>query len=235
MKKPNSILFTVIALFTLTLSSPASMNVLEWNDNHMTPSEIKFNPGDIIPITYSVPALAQDCLEFQNEQVTIYRCGDNMRVNTWTSPAEWQVKEVVRGDLTRDGKVEFGLLVWRPFEPWPIDKFLPNPGRIANFHNDQNLSCHFILIGWDGEKYREIWAGSALANPISHLQVADINQDGYDELVAIEGKYESSINGNLTIWKWQGFGFTLVDRIKGVFSNYSLYKSGQNVVLVPGS
>ena len=146
-----------------------------------------------------------------------------------------KVKEVVRGDLDRDGKDEFGLLVWRPFKPWPIDKFLPNPGRIANFHNDQNFSCHFILIGWDGEKYREIWAGSALADPISHLQVADINQDGYDELVEIEGKYDSSTNGNLTIWKWQGFGFTLIDRIKGVFTNYSLFMFGQNVVLVPGS
>lgn len=235
MKKLNSILFALIALLTLSLSSPASMDVLVWNGSEMISSNEKIMDGEAIPVVSSIQFPVLDCYDIQNERVMIYRCGENKNGEPWVSPSDWQIKQVIYADLNRDGTEEFGLLVWRPFKPWPIDKFLPNPGRIADFHDDQNLSCHFILIGWDGGKYRELWAGSALADPISHLKAADINQDGYDELVAIEGKYDSSADGNLTIWKWQGFGFTLLDRIEGVFSNYTLFSSGRNVILVPDS
>ena len=34
------------------------------------------------------------------------------------------------------------------------------------------------------------------------------------------------------LWEWQGFGFTLVDRLEGNFSNYSIIvNDGQLIVL----
>jgi hypothetical protein len=142
------------------------------------------------------------------------------------------VKEVIASDLNRDGDQEFALLVWRPYEPWPIDRFLPQGGRIANFHDENGRSCHLILIGWDGEKYRELWAGSAMADPISHIAAGDIDDDGYDELLGIESRYDHPEVGNLVIWKWQGFGFTLQDRINGKFSRFILVYSGDHLVVV---
>lgn len=163
-----------------------------------------------------------DCMAWQHQQVMLYPCGGEEVNLAWQSPANWQVRQVVTGDLNRDGTVEFGLLVWRPFSPWPIDKYQPYPGRIAGFHNEEGLSCHFILVGRDGAGYRELWAGSALADPISDLSVADYDQDGVEELLAIEGTYASPGHGNLTVWRWQGFGFSLVERVDGDFRHYTV-------------
>jgi hypothetical protein len=232
MKKRKFILLAIIILLAGSLASPGIFHAWVWDGQELVRNRE--------PLNYALYKSSQpestlkelDCMEMHDGEVTIHRCSDETQSTDWSSPADWQVKEVVSGDLNRDGVEEFGLLVWRPFKPWPIDKFLPTAGRIADFHNSQGLSCHFILIGWDGEQYRELWAGSALADPISQLQVADIDQDGYGELIEIEGKYDSAENGNLLIWKWQGFGFTLMDRVKGVFSQYSLIQSGNHLVVI---
>jgi len=232
MKKHNFILFSILSLLAWALASPGVFHAWAWNGNQMVQVS---EPYEFTQLNSSQPKSMSDgadCLDLHDGMVKIHRCSDETNNSTWISPVDWQVKEVVHDDLDRDGAVEFGLLVWRPFKPWPIDKFLPHAGRIADFHNDQNLSCHFIVIGWDGEKYRELWAGSALADPISRLQAADIDHDGYLELIGIEGKYDSPDHGSLTIWKWQGFGFTLMDKIDGDFSDYSLVQSGENLFLL---
>jgi hypothetical protein len=232
MKKPNFILLAVIGLLAVILISPEFFRAWEWNGQEL----VKLNtPADLNTSDFFQPVPLStnlNCLDLVNETVMIHQCGEESRTTNWVSPADWQVKEVVRGDLNRDGVEDFGLLVWRPFKPWPIDKFLPTAGRIATFQNIQGLSCHFILVGWDGEKYRELWAGSALVDPISQLKIVDIDKDGYDELIAIEGKYNSSESGNLTIWKWQGFGFTLMERVEGVFSRFFLARYGDRLVVL---
>ena len=175
----------------------------------------------------------QDCLVYQDQAVRIMDCQRPEDPPKWQSPQDWKVTEALSADLNRDGSRELVMLVWRPFKPWPIDSFLPHGGRIEDFHDRSGMSCHVILVGWDGEKYRELWAGSALIDPVFGLRAADLDQDGHQELAALEGRYDSSNRfGNLTVWDWSGFGFKLRARLEGKFSEFGIVSVDNTVLII---
>jgi hypothetical protein len=161
------------------------------------------------------PAMASDLdadgrierLEVSAGRALLTRDGSEI----WSSPPEWDVKEARITDLDHDGSSEISLLIWREFAPWPIDAYIPRPGRIDSFHDRGGRSCHLILIGWRRGGYAELWAGSALSQPLRSFDVADLDGDGAQELVALEGSYDRSRSSGSTIgvWDWNGFGFTL--------------------------
>jgi hypothetical protein len=145
----------------------------------------------------------------------------------WQSPDEWRVSEAEIADLNHDGIYEVVLLVWRAFQPWPVDEILPYGGRIESHQNHEGQSCQLILIGWQRDDYREIWAGSALANPISNVMVADLDGDGLMELAALENDYDAKQKGGqLTIWRWIGFGFSLLDRSESRWERLTIMGDG---------
>jgi hypothetical protein len=129
-------------------------------------------------------------------------------------PISWHILTTLYADLTRDGLPECVLLVWRPWKDWPIMQWSDTPSPIAAHRDAQGDSAHVILIEPDaqGEGYRELWAGSALALPIVQIAAGDVDGDGWDELVALEGDYASGRYGparHVAVWRWNGFGFTL--------------------------
>ncbi len=171
-----------------------------------------------------------DCLVLGKGALKITDCGQTTH---WQSPENWQVKEAQITDLNRDGEDEVTLIVWRQFQPWPIDRYLPSGGRIATFHDRQNMSCHVILIGWRDGIFVEKWAGSALAQPIFSLSAVDVTGDGYQELIALEGNYDTPQNkGQLTIWQWQGFSFALHARHQATSRSYNLFESSNRIWIV---
>jgi hypothetical protein len=156
----------------------------------------------------------------------------------WNSPPEWQVAQAAFSDLDRNGVVEVTLLLWRPFRPWPVDEWLPNDGRIKDFHNATGQSCHIILIGWRQGAFREIWAGSAMADPVTAFANADLDGDGFEELVTLENRYtdpDSASARVLKAWEWNGFGFTVVSYRNGSYNKMTLIRddTGQVLILVP--
>ncbi len=217
----------IVLIFSLT--SPNVIRIWHWESTHQTMVELATTSiNDHLSIYSPVHADndTENCFELSNQKLTIYRCDKNMIYEEWQSPANWKVTEAIRADLNRDGHEDLALVVWRPFAPWPIDRFLPNGGRIDGFHDKAGMSTHLILVGWDGDEFRELWAGSALANPISDIRAVDIDRDGYEELIVIEGEYDAfESGGNVTIWQWQGFGFTLLDRMEGNYSGYAVYST----------
>jgi len=146
------------------------------------------------------------------------RNGSQLR---WQSPQAWSVEQVQVADLNHDGLSEAVLLVWRLFKPWPVDEWLPNGGRIDSFHDSNGRSCHMILIGWNRDSFRELWAGSALAQPVQRFAAVDLRGDGRQYLVTLEGEYDdppSAPSRRLKIWEWNGFGFTVVNELDDSFS-----------------
>ncbi|MGB8981283.1 MAG: hypothetical protein WCC12_05365 [Anaerolineales bacterium] len=160
---------------------------------------------------------AQETLTITNSRAII-QTGSEIR---WQSPEAWRVGQARITDLNRDGLPEATLLVWRPFKPWPVDAWLPNGGRIENFHDSGGQSCHIILIGWKQAVFRELWAGSAMAEPVNQFMAVDLKGNGRQYLVTLEGKYDdppSAPARNLKVWEWNGFGFTVVHELEKSFN-----------------
>jgi hypothetical protein len=173
------------------------------------------------------------CLTESIARIQDVPCENESAAPRWVSAEEWQVAQVGLADLDSSGLPEVSLLVWRPFEPWPIDTVVPNPGRIEAHQNANGMSCHIILIGWQEGGFRELWAGSALADPLLAMVSADLDGDNSAELAALESDYDAP-GGRparaLTVWGWNGFGFDLLARAAGRFHHLAVYEMPDGVI-----
>jgi Bacterial capsule synthesis protein PGA_cap len=127
----------------------------------------------------------------------VRRDGDAVEIlqagrSVWRSPSDWVVRDVALGDPNNDGRFEALLAV---------DKS-SNTG-IA-------ISQPFV-IGYRNGIYRDLWGGSPVEDPILEVELGDVDGDGLEELVAIEAPTNDSAR-YLTVWRWHGWGFSLVWR-----------------------
>jgi hypothetical protein len=221
----------------LFLVAPARLQLFIWEQGafFQTPFPTSMQP---IELNNTVDLDNDGQLEqviLKNGIVTIHRNDASL----WSSPPDWDVMQFKITDLNHDGQPEVTLLLWRDFAPWPIDDYLIHPGRIRDFHDRLGNSCHLILIGWRQQAFREIWAGSALIDPLLTFATADLDKDGKDELIALEGRYDDllGLNNAITVWEWNGFGFTLLSRgPQGYFHAFRMVHSTEatNLLLVQG-
>jgi len=231
--------FFSIILLTLGMllqAPPTPLRALDLGPAGLIPASI---PAGTVPVTPVTQAdldgnSTPETLALNGGRLSIFSGGETV----WQSPELWQIVQAAISNLNRDGKPEVTLLLWRPFRPWPADQWLPNGGRIAEFHNAEGQSCHIILIGWTRGGYHELWAGSAMADPITSFAAADLNGNNAQELVALEGRYTDSKSAparTLKVWEWNGFGFTAVSSIEGTFSKMTLVQAnnGHILILVP--
>jgi len=222
-----------LLVFLVLIISPASPHALE------------LGPGGLV--TVAVPAgsvhlspVKQADFDGDGHPETLLLNGGQASILSqgevvWQSPATWQVVQAEITDLNHDGHPEATLLVWRPFQPWPIDRWLPVGGRIASFHDSGGDSCHLILVGRLRGRYEEAWAGSAMAEPVRAFAAADLNGNGSQELVTLEGTYEESRSTparDLKVWEWNGFGFTIVSKVEGTFSQLAIVQAGNGRILI---
>lgn len=204
----------LLAIAALGLVSPASFQA--WQMDHLTLRRVPV-PSALRLVAAKTSADLDgdgisDNLDLAQQQAVIKT---KSRVR-WQSPETWQVKQALIADLNHDESPEAVLLVWRPFKPWPVDQWLPNGGRINDFHDSLNMSCHMILIGWKEDSFREVWAGSALADPVNRFAAVDLMGNGEQYLVTLEGQYDvppSAPAQRLKVWEWNGFGFTVVTEL----------------------
>lgn len=219
----------VLALLALSLISPARLEAWSYTSGQFQRATLP--PQSHLLVSSSQADLDNDGvleeLVLLDKRALIISSGKT----AWISPDGWQVVQASFTDLNHDGRPEVTLLVWRAFQPWPIDRYLPHGGRIQDFHNSDGMSCHLILISWQRGALREQWAGSALADPLRSFIAADLDGDGRQELLALESRYDdpsSAPSRALTAWEWNGFGFTLLARHPGRFLDFIVVQQGAN-------
>ncbi|MCJ7738151.1 MAG: hypothetical protein MUQ10_12705, partial [Anaerolineae bacterium] len=97
-------------------------------------------------------------------------------LSTLELPESWHLTDHALADVTGDGAAEWVLLVWRPWQDWPIQAWAPVPSPISEFQDRRGDSCHVILM--EPETGDILWAGSALPRPMLALEVGDVDGDG---------------------------------------------------------
>jgi hypothetical protein len=99
------------------------------------------------------------------------------------------VTRLAAGDPNEDGRLELVLALWRPDEAG-------------------SLRSHPFLVGWRGGRYRVVWGGSALSEPIQDLAVGDVDGDGRDELWLLQGGAAPGGPGtHLSLRHWRSWLF----------------------------
>jgi len=107
---------------------------------------------------------------------------------------------VAMGDPNDDGRAELLLALWKH-----------DAAGAARSHP-------FILV-YRGGAYRVLWGGSAVADPILGVELADLDGNGVEELIVLE---QRGAVPAVAAWHWHGWGFTLLWRfpqIIRVFQN----------------
>ncbi len=205
------LLMLLISLAVLAQSSPAPLRAWSLEAGGLTSVQVPVGLRAFFP-----PSQAD--LDGDGKPEHLVLSAGRLSIQTgvtgrWQSPLGWNVTQAVISDLDWDRQPEVTLLVWRTYRPWPVDDFLPYGGRIEDFHDRSGNSCHVILVVWNRGEIAERWAGSALAEPLIDLAAVDLDGDGRQELVTVDGRYALDGSGSgekLKVWEWNGFGFTVV-------------------------
>ena len=76
-------------------------------------------------------------------------------------------------------------------------------------------------MGWKLGAYREAVGRVPPGGPAAAIYAVDLDGDGWQELSALEGRYNDMPGTpawSLSVWKWNGFGFSLGERQEGSFA-----------------
>ncbi len=170
--------------------------------------------------------LIQEIFILENGQLTIT---ENSEI-IWQSPTDWWIDNFVLADSNHDGVIDINLSLWKA----------GNFGTSKPFwvkENDMSVKNHFFVLDFLNGAIKQVWGSSNLVEPNCEFKIADVDNDGKNDLVVVEGDYSQkpACNGNyVAIWKWNGWGFSNEWRSeKGNFSNLEIEKiDKKNYILV---
>lgn len=162
----------------------------------------------------------------KNGRLTIL---ENSKI-VWQSPGEWWIDDFILADSNNDGVVDINLSLWKA----------GNFGSSKPFwieEDDISIKNHFFVLDYINGVVKQIWGSSSLAEPNCEFKIADVDYDGKNDLVVVEGDYlqKPKCTGNyVAVWKWNDWGFSNEWRSdKGNFTNLEIEKiDGKIYILV---
>ncbi len=162
----------------------------------------------------------------ENGRLTI---SENSKI-VWQSPIEWWIDNFVLADSNNDKIADINLSLWKA----------GNFGSSKPFwikENDMSIKNHFFTLDFTNEAVKQIWGSSNLVEPNCEFQIADVDNDGKNDLIVIEGDYSQTpkCKGDyVAVWKWNDWGFSNEWRSeKGFFFNLEIEENdGKNYVIV---
>ena len=123
---------------------------------------------------------------------------------TWESPPDWWVDYYFFGDANNDGAPELNLIVWKegrfgPQKPFWLEE--QEPG----------VKNHLFIFKLEKGKIKPVWQSSSLDRPNYRAALVDHTGDGQNELKVLEGCYTDLSQQKVTLWTWNGWGFSRID------------------------
>lgn len=200
-------------------SLPVIYNELPMAETLIAKNEQADLDGNLIEETYSL----------EGGQLTI---AENLKM-IWQSPSDWWIDNFILVDSNNDGVGDINLSVWKPGDFGSSKPFWIK-------ENDMSIKNHFFVFDLVNGVMKPVWQSSNLGAPNCQFAFADLDNDGKNDLVAIEGNYSDKheCKGNyVAVWKWNGWGFSNEWRSeKGNFSNLEIGKiNGKSYISVDNS
>jgi len=121
----------------------------------------------------------------------------------WQSEDDWWVEDFFLADSTNDGIADINLSIWKS----------GSFGRSKPFwikQDDPSVKNHLFIFDWKDGKMQSVWQSSNLDAPNCQILVDDMNNDGQNELIVVEGDYADAPDCQgkyMAVWKWGEWGF----------------------------
>ena len=227
--KRASIAFALSAAL-LAFSSPRALAPQpRWVAFSFRAGEEGYGPVSIDPLIQVAAqgATLQDSV-LLDEQTTIALKEGSLTVmhggqEVWSSDPSWDVRQLLVADVNNDHTQEVAFVLWKPFRLEPA--LIYETFGFPSLWEEGSLRNHLFLYGWRNGAWQHLWCSSPVADPILQLDAADVDGDGDNELVVLEGSYDApdAAARHLSVWRWNGWGFTLQWRSpRGVWEHLML-------------
>lgn len=216
--------------------SLASQGIYSWNN-----SNNNFEKG-IRGVIYSdtsnngVSTSNQEWVDLDNDSIPENYDLENGKLTItenekmiWQSLSDWWIDSFVLADSNNDGVVDINLSLWKSGSFGTSKPFWVK-------ENDMSVKNHFFVLDFSGGSIKQVWGSSNLAEPNCEFKIADVDNDGKNDLVVVEGDYSQmpKCSGNyVAVWKWNDWGFSNEWRSeRGNFSNLDIEKIDRKSYIV---
>jgi len=148
----------------------------------------------------------------------------------WQSPSNWWIDDFILADSNNDGVMDINSSLWKSGSFGTSKPFWVK-------ENDMSVKNHFFVLDFSDGLIKQVWGSSNLVEPNCEFKIADVDNDGKNDLVVVEGYYSQKpkCDGNyVAVWKWNDWGFSNKWRSeKGNFSNLEIEKiDGKSYIVV---